>query len=123
MRCLETLAKKEMVLGGKVSVQITNEVIDFDQETADWVQRYRETMAEIKALQEQADIARTRIESAMGDCQIGFYHNRPLVRWTTVTTTRLDTTKVKAALSAELIEQFSNTTVSRRFTLLDEDSE
>ena len=123
MWCLETLAKKEMVLGGKVSVQITNEVIDFDQETADWVQRYRETMLEIKALQEQADIARTRIESAMGDCQIGFYHNRPLVRWTTVTTTRLDTTKVKAALSAELIEQFSNTTVSRRFTLLDEDNQ
>jgi len=112
-----------MVLGGKMSVQITNEVIDFDQETADWVQRYRDTMAEIKALQEQADIARTRIESAMGDCQIGFYHNRPMVRWTTVTTTRLDTTKVKAALSPELIEQFSNTTVSRRFTLLDEDSE
>jgi predicted phage-related endonuclease len=120
---LATLAKKQLVLGGKVSVQITNEVIDFDQETADWVQRYRETMAEIKALQEQADIARTRIESAMGDCQIGFYHNRPLVRWTTVTTTRLDTTKVKAALSAELIEQFSNTSVARRFTLLDEDSQ
>lgn len=106
-----------------MSVQITNEVIDFDQETADWVQRYRETMAEIKALQEQADIARTRIESSMGDCQIGFYHNRPLVRWTTVTTTRLDTTKVKAALSAELIEQFSNTSTSRRFTLLDEDNQ
>jgi predicted phage-related endonuclease len=112
-----------LVLGGKVSVQITNEVIDFDQETADWVQRYRETMAEIKALQEQADIARSYIESAMGDCQIGFYHNRPLVRWTTVTTTRLDTTKVKAALSPELIEQFSNTSTARRFTLLDEDSQ
>ena len=106
-----------------MSVQINPETIDFDQETADWVQRYRDTLAEMKLLQEQADIARTRIESAMGDCQIGFYHNRPLVRWTTVTTTRLDTTKVKAALSPELIEQFSNTSTARRFTLVDQDSE
>jgi hypothetical protein len=106
-----------------VSVQINNEVLDFDQETADWVQRYRETLYEIKALQEQADIARSHIEAAMGDCQIGFHHNRPLVRWTTVTTTRLDTTKVKAALSEELISQFSNTSISRRFTLVDEDGE
>ncbi len=106
-----------------MSVQINNEVIDFDQQTADWVQRYRETLLEIKSLQEQADIARSHIESAMGDCQIGFHHNRPLVRWTTVTTTRLDTTKVKTALSPELIEQFSSTNISRRFTLVDEDSE
>ena len=105
-----------------MSVQINKEVIDFDQETADWVQRYRETLLEIKNLQEQADVARSHIEAAMGDCQIGFHHNRPLVRWTTVTTTRLDTTKVKAALSQELIEQFSNTTTARRFTLLDEDN-
>ena len=105
-----------------MSVQITNEVIDFDQETADWVQRLRETLAEIKQLQEQADIARSYIEAAMGDCQIGFHHNRPIVRWTTVTTTRLDTTKVKAALSPELIEQFSNTSIARRFTLVDEDN-
>ena len=96
--------------------------MDFDLDTANWVERYRETLAEIKVLQEQADIARAHIEQAMGDCQIGFHHNRPLVRWTTVTTTRLDTTKVKAALSEELIEQFSNTTTSRRFTLLDEDN-
>jgi predicted phage-related endonuclease len=120
---LETLAEKQLVLGGKVGVQINIEVIDFDQETADWVQRLRETNAEIKLLQEQADIARSHIESAMGDCQIGFHHNRPMVRWVTVTTTRLDTTKVKAALSPELIEQFSNTSTSRRFTLLDEDNQ
>lgn len=106
-----------------MSVQINPEVIDFDQETADWVQRYRETLLEMKVLQEQADIARARIESAMGDCQIGFHHNRPIVRWTTVETTRLDTSKVKAALSAELIEQFSNTSISRRFTLVDQDNE
>lgn len=106
-----------------MSVQINNEVVDFDQQTANWVARYRDTLAEIKELQEQADVARAHIEQAMGECQIGFHHNRPLVRWTTVTTTRLDTSKVKAALSPELIEQFSNTSTSRRFTLLDEDSQ
>ena len=120
---LQTFLTQELVLGGKVSVQDSNEVIDFDQETADWVERYRETLAEIKALQEQADIARYRIESAMGDCQVGFHHNRPLVRWTTVTTTRLDTTKVKEALSEELIAQFSNTSISRRFTLVSPDEQ
>jgi predicted phage-related endonuclease len=102
-------------------MQIETGVIDFDLDTFNWVDRYRHTMREIKELQEVADIARSHIEAAMGDCQIGFHHNRPVVRWTTVTTERLNTKMVKDSLTPELLEQFTTTSISRRFTLVDED--
>ena len=102
-------------------MQIETGVIDFDLDTFNWVDRYRHTMREIKELQEVADIARSHIEAAMGDCQIGFHHNRPVVKWTTVTTERLNTKMVKEALTPELLEQFTTTSISRRFSLVDED--
>ena len=104
-----------------MSMQIETGVIDFDLDTFNWVDRYRHTMREIKELQEVADIARSHIEAAMGDCQIGFHHNRPVVKWTTVTTERLNTKMVKEALTPELLEQFTTTSISRRFSLVDED--
>jgi len=104
-----------------MSMQISTETMDFDLDTFNWVDRYRQTMQDIKELQEVADIARSHIEAAMGDCQIGFHHNRPVVRWTTVTTERLNTKMVKEALTPELLEQFTTTSTSRRFTLVDED--
>ena len=104
-----------------MSMQIETGVIDFDLDTFNWVDRYRYTMREIKELQEVADIARSHIEAAMGDCQIGFHHNRPVVKWTTVTTERLNTKMVKEALTPELLEQFTTTSISRRFSLVDED--
>jgi hypothetical protein len=104
-----------------MSVQIEVGVMDFDLDTFNWVDRYRETMREIKALQEIADIARSHIEGAMGECQIGMHHNRPVVRWTTITTERLNTKLVKEALTPELLEQFTTVSTSRRFTLCDED--
>ena len=104
-----------------MSMQIETGVLEFDLDTFNWVDRYRHTMREIKELQEVADIARSHIEAAMGDCQIGFHHNRPVVKWTTVTTERLNTKMVKEALTPELLEQFTTTSISRRFSLVDED--
>jgi len=104
-----------------MSMQISTETMDFDLDTFNWVDRYRQTMQNIKELQEIADIARSHIEAAMGDCQIGFHHNRPVVRWTTITTERLNTKMVKDSLTPELLAQFTTTSTSRRFTLVEED--
>ena len=105
-----------------MSVQIEAGVVDFDLDTFNWVDRYRHTMQEIKELQEVADVARSHIERAMGECQVGLHHNRPVVRWTTVTSERLNTKMVKEALTPELLAQFTTISTSRRFTLCDEDS-
>jgi predicted phage-related endonuclease len=78
-------------------------------------------MREIKELQEIADIARSHIERAMGECQVGLHHNRPVVRWTTISTERLNTKLVKESLTPELLEQFTTVSISRRFSLCDED--
>lgn len=105
-----------------MSIQLDHEVMEFDQDAANWVQLYRDTLAQIKQLQEQADIARANIEQAMGVCEVGLYNNRPLVRWTNVSSSRLDVNKVKEALSPELIAQFSNTTSSRRFVIVSDEA-
>lgn len=102
-------------------MEVETGVLEFDLDTFNWVDRYRHTMREIKELQEIADIARSHIEAAMGDCQIGFHHNRPVVKWTTVTTERLNTKMVKEALTPELLEKFTTTSISRRFSLVEED--
>lgn len=104
-----------------MSMEVETGVLEFDLDTFNWVDRYRHTMREIKELQEIADIARSHIEAAMGDCQIGFHHNRPVVKWTTVTTERLNTKMVKEALTPELLEKFTTTSISRRFSLVEED--
>tara|TARA_R110000822_G_scaffold1273_7_gene5795 strand:+ start:3479 stop:3799 length:321 start_codon:yes stop_codon:yes gene_type:complete len=106
-----------------MSVQIETDVVDFDLDTANWVARYRATQKEIKELQEVLDIARSHIEAAMGECQVGLHHNRPVVRWTTVTTERLDVKRVKESLTPELLASFTATSTTRRFTLIEEEQE
>jgi predicted phage-related endonuclease len=110
-----------LVLGGNMSIETDYQVKDFDQDAANWVEFYRQTQAQIKELQEKADYARANIEQALGMCEVGTFNNRPIVRWTTVKTSRLDVNKVKEALSPELVEQFSTVTTSRRFVLVTEE--
>jgi len=105
-----------------MGVQIEPAVIDFDLDTVNWVDRYRQTLRDIKELQEVADIARSHIEQAMGECQVGLHQNRPLVKWTTITSERLNTKAVKEALTPELLAQFTTISTSRRFSLCDEDA-
>jgi predicted phage-related endonuclease len=104
-----------------MSIETDYQVKDFDQDAANWVTFYRETQAQIKELQEKADYARANIEQALGTCEVGTFQNRPIVRWTTVNSSRLDVNKVKEALSPELVEQFSTVTTSRRFVLVNEE--
>tara|TARA_R110000822_G_scaffold71316_1_gene172026 strand:- start:14 stop:334 length:321 start_codon:yes stop_codon:yes gene_type:complete len=106
-----------------MSVEIEMGVVDFDLDTANWVERYRTTLREIKELQEVADIARAHIERALGDCQIGLHNNRQVVRWTSVVSERLDVKKVKESLTPELLAAFTSTTTSRRFSLVDQDEQ
>ena len=106
-----------------MSVQISEHVVNFDQDVANWVTHYRDTLYQIKQLQEQADVARSHIEVALGDCEEGFHNNRLLVRWTNVVTERLDTKRVREILTPEILQQFTSTTTSRRFTLVNEEQE
>ena len=105
-----------------MSVEIEKGVIDFDVDTAAWLEQYKTALAKIKELQEVADVARSHIEAALGDAQVGMFLNRPVVRWSFVESTRFDTKRAREVLPAQVIEALEVKSSSRRFTLVNEDS-
>lgn len=101
-----------------MGIQFDHEVMEFDIDDVNDIERYKSLLLEIKEIQEQADFYRAKIEATLGVCEIGTYNSQPLVRWTNVTTSRLDSKRIKEHLSADLYELFSMTTTSRRFVIV-----
>jgi predicted phage-related endonuclease len=101
-----------------MSVEIEKGVIDFDVNTAAWLEQYKSALSKIKELQEVADIARSHIEQALGEGETGMFLNRPVVRWTRVESKRFDTKRAREILPVQVIEALEVVTVSRRFTLV-----
>lgn len=104
----------------KMSVEIETGIVDLDANTAAWLEQYKSALAKIKELNEVADVARAHIEMSLGDCEVGMFLNRPVVRWTRVESTRFDTKKAREILSANLIKELEVVSVSRRFTIVTE---
>lgn len=89
---------------------------------ASWLDLYRQATDGIAALEERRKVARERIEAALGDAETGTLDGRPVVRWTHVTTRRLDQTKAKALLTVRgLLEHAMTETTSRRFAIVTEE--
>jgi len=109
-------------MGVSMSVEIETGVVDFDDNIATWLERYKNAVAKVKEWQEVADVARSQIEQALGDCQTGLYKNRPVVRWSFVESTRFDTKRAREILPAQVIEALEVTSTSRRFTIVNEDN-
>jgi predicted phage-related endonuclease len=107
--------------GERMSVEIEKGVIDFDVNTAAWLEQYKSALSKIKELQEVADIARAHIEQALGEGETGMFLNRPVVRWTRVESKRFDTKRAREILPVQVIEALEVVTVSRRFTLVNGD--
>lgn len=104
-----------------MSVEIEKGVIDFDTQTAAWLEQYKSALAKIKELQEIADVARSHIEAALGDAETGMFLNRPVVRWTHIETRRFDTKRAKEILPPQVVEALEMVTNSRRFSIISED--
>lgn len=76
----------------------------------------RELEALIAEAQAQADALKEEIKTFMGDreeLRAGEYK----ILWKTVTSTRLDTAAIKKLFSAEDLEGYTKTTVTRRFSI------
>jgi predicted phage-related endonuclease len=108
-------------MGVNMSVEIEKGIVDFDSNIAAWLEQYRNALGQIKQLQEVADVARSHIEAALGDNQIGMYHNKPVVRWSFVESTRFDTKRARELLPPQVIEALEVKSTSRRFTIVNED--
>ena len=95
--------------------------VDLPLDTAAWITLYRKTQADIKALEEKLEHAKGKIQESMGENEIGLIEGRVAVRWTKVTTTRLDINKAKEVLDPAIYPFLSRESTSRRFTLADPD--
>ena len=101
-----------------MSMEIEKGVIAFDQDIANWVLQYRNAVEKSKEWQEIADVARSHIENALGDAEVGIWQGRPVVRYTTVETRRFDAKKAQELLPVELVEKLQVTSSHRRFSIV-----
>jgi predicted phage-related endonuclease len=102
-----------------MSTEIEKGVVVLDDNTAQWLKQYREALSKIKEWQEIADIARSHLESALGDCEEGLHNGRPVVRWTQIESKRFDTKRAREILPPQVIEMLEVVQHSRRFSLVD----
>ncbi len=106
-----------------MSVEIETGVVDFDSNTAAWLENYKNALAKIKEWQEVADVARAHIEQSLGDAEVGMYQNRPVVRWSFIETRRFDIKRAKEILPEQVLDTLEVISNSRRFSIVDQDNE
>lgn len=88
---------------------------------AGWIDVLRKAQGEKSRAEEVIAQARTKIEEALGETEIGTIDGTPVVRWTHVTSERFDQKKAKALLG-EQATACMVASQSRRFTLVDADA-
>lgn len=101
-----------------MSIEVEKGVIDFDDSVAMWLEQYRSALAKIKEWEEVADVARSHIENALGDGELGYYQGQQVVRYTTITSTRFDVKRAKEILPPQVLDLLQVQSVSRRFSLV-----
>lgn len=106
-----------------MSVEIEKGVVDFDESIAMWLEQYRSALAKIKEWEEVADVARSHIEAALGDSEVGLYKGQQVVRYTTVSSTRFDVKRAKEILPPQVLDVLQVQSSSRRFTLVNQDQQ
>jgi predicted phage-related endonuclease len=87
-----------------------------------WLGLIRRCDQQIKDLEETKRVARQRIEQLLGENEVGTLDGRPVVRWTVVPSRRFQQKKFQEQ-HPDLYEAFTSTSVSRRFTLVDQDEQ
>jgi predicted phage-related endonuclease len=95
-------------------------VVDLDDNTAAWLDQYKNALAKIKEWQEVADVARSHLESAIGENEVAMYQNRQVVRFTRYEQTRFDVKHAKEILPPQILDVLNVKSTVRRFTLVEE---
>lgn len=100
-------------------MQVERDVVVLDDNTAQWLMQYREALTKIKEWQEVADIARSHLENALGDCEEGVHNGQTVVRWTQIESRRFDVKRAKEMLPPQVLEMLEVVQHSRRFSLVE----
>lgn len=84
---------------------------------AGWVAVYEAALADRARADTVAAAARAHLEAALGDATVGTVDGVPVLRWTPVTTRRLDTRRVRQAVPPGMLADCWTETTTRRLTL------
>ena len=101
-----------------MSLEVNQTEIDFDPAVAHWVAEYRRLKLQASQIAEQLDVARSHIEAALGDHEIGTVNGAPVVRYAVIESERIDTKKLREVLPPQVLELVTVKSQSRRFTVL-----
>ena len=83
-----------------------------------WINVLRVAMTEKARAETVIAQARGKIEDALGDAEVGTVAGVPVVKWTTVTSSRFDQKAAREFLG-DAAASFMTETTTRRFTLAD----
>jgi hypothetical protein len=106
-----------------MSMEVEKGVVDFDESIAMWLDQYCQALVKIKEWEEIGDVARSHIEAALGDNEIGLYNGQEVVRFSTVSTTRFDVKRAKEILPPQVLDMLQIHTNHRRFNVINQDKE
>jgi hypothetical protein len=106
-----------------MSMEVEKGIVDFDEAIAMWLDQYRQALVKIKEWEEIGDVARSHIEAALGDNEIGLYKGQEVVRFSIVSTTRFDVKRAKEILPPQVLDMLQIHTNHRRFNLINQDKE
>jgi hypothetical protein len=105
-----------------VTIEVEKGVVIFDDGTAQWLKQYQDALSKVKEWQEVADIARSHLESALGDSETAIYQGREVIKWTSVESRRFDVKRAREILPPQVVEMLETVAQSRRFSLVDNES-
>lgn len=86
------------------------------------IAQYKAAQAAIKQWEEAKAKARADIEKAMGDAEIGTIRGKAVASWPHIKSNRLDQTALKRE-QPEIHALYVKTAESRRFTLIEDESQ
>ena len=111
----EATAKDNELLG-QLYPKSKEKAIEMPAKATDVLADYEKACKDLTLAKEAKEEAEAKLKMMLADAEVGIIANYK-ISWKNVSTTRLDSKKVKAILTEEQLKECSTTTVSRKFTV------
>lgn len=98
-----------------------NEAKELPASVAGWLEEYKKIKAQIKDLEERADIARAHVELYLNEADLGTVNGMPVVKWIHVEQKRFDQSKALQYLTEEQVADCYKVVTSRQFRPVSQD--
>ena len=111
----EATAKDNEVLG-QLYPKSEEKAIEMPTTARDILTDYEKACQDLALAKEAKEQAEAKLKMLLADAEVGIIDGYK-ISWKNVSTTRLDSKKVKSLLTEDQLKECSNTTISRKFTI------